>query len=425
MPAVRTALIIGGGIAGPAAAVALRRAGVESVVYEARTDRGPRADSAPRADTLISLWPNGVNALDVIGAAGAVRRSGWPAGRLAAFDNRGRLVGTCPLPSASSTVNVRRTDLFRALADLARAEGVPIRHGKHLVAAEQTPDGVVATFADGSTATGDILVGADGVHSTARVLIDPEAPVPRYLPQLELSGVADMSVPENTEALCGVLGRRGSLAFWPRPDHRTEWFARLPLDRALPAGRALGRSAAECLEQARRFYADDPFSHRMLTRTDPDQVSVIGSTVMLPSLPVWHRGRMVLVGDAAHAPSSASGQGGALALESAIELARCLRDLPTLDVAFRAYQRLRRPHVETIAAQALRAQRERGTRRIPNALLRLVWPIATRTFAAPAKTMNHAFHHRIDWHAAVPAALAENSERHPEAQAPGCRCVVR
>ena len=74
----------------------------------------------------------------------------------------------------------------------------------------------------------------------------------------------------------------------------------------------------------------------------------------MPPVPHWHRGRMVLVGDAAHAPSNSSGQGASLAIESAVQLARCLRDLPDSRRAFAAYERLRRTRVEKVAARAAR-----------------------------------------------------------------------
>lgn len=68
-----------------------------------------------------------------------------------------------------------RSDLYRALDEEAARRGVRIEHGKRLVRAEETTDGVTARFADGASAEGDILIGTDGVHSTVRTLIDPAA----------------------------------------------------------------------------------------------------------------------------------------------------------------------------------------------------------------------------------------------------------
>ena len=74
----------------------------------------------------------------------------------------------------------------------------------------------------------------------------------------------------------------------------------------------------------------------------------------MPPVPHWHRGRMVLVGDAVHAPSNSTGQGASLAIESAIQLARCLRDLPDAASAFAAYEGLRRERVEKITKRGAR-----------------------------------------------------------------------
>ena len=84
------------------------------------------------------------------------------------------------------------------------------------------------------------------------------------------------------------------------------------------------------------IYADDVPARDILRHTSSDQLASFGSMEIMPSVPHWHRGRMVLVGDAAHAPSSSSGQGASLAAESAVQLARCLRDLPDVP------QRIRR-----------------------------------------------------------------------------------
>ena len=86
--------------------------------------------------------------------------------------------------------------------------------------------------------------------------------------------------------------------------------------------------AADWLGILGEAYAEDVPGHQLIRHTSADRLQVLGSLRIMPSLPHWHRGRMVLVGDAAHAPSNTSGQGASLAIESAVQLARCLRDLP-------------------------------------------------------------------------------------------------
>jgi 2-polyprenyl-6-methoxyphenol hydroxylase-like FAD-dependent oxidoreductase len=117
----------------------------------------------------------------------------------------------------------------------------------------------------------------------------------------------------------------------------------------------------------------------------------------LPSVPRWYRDRLVLVGDSAHAPSSSSGQGASLALESSVELARCLRDLPDVRAAFAAYERLRRPRVEKIAATAAKTNNQKAAGPIGKALMTVFMPLAMKTFLKPEKLFGWTHRYQIDW----------------------------
>ena len=112
---------------------------------------------------------------------------------------------------------------------------------------------------------------------------------------------------------------------------------------------------------------------------------------------------MVLVGDSAHAPSSSSGQGVSLALESSIELARCLRDIPDVSTAFQRYERLRRPRVEKIAANAAKTNDRKASGPIAKALVNLLMPIALKTVLTPERMFGWTHAYRIDWDRAVTA----------------------
>ena len=128
---------------------------------------------------------------------------------------------------------------------------------------------------------------------------------------------------------------------------------------------------------------------------------MFGSMEILPSVPRWHRGRMVLVGDAAHAPSSSSGQGASLAVESAIQLARCLRDLPDAPTAFAAYERLRRPRVEKVAARRRQEEQQQGVRAGRKALMSVLMPIAMQDVPQAGEDVRLVHRYRIDWDEAV------------------------
>jgi 2-polyprenyl-6-methoxyphenol hydroxylase-like FAD-dependent oxidoreductase len=125
----------------------------------------------------------------------------------------------------------------------------------------------------------------------------------------------------------------------------------------------------------------------------------------MSTVPVWSRDRMVLIGDAAHATSPSSGQGASLAAESAILLARCLRDLP-YHQAFAAYEQLRRERVEKIIKMAARTNRDKAAGPVGRVVRDLVLPVAMRLLARPER-MAWQVDYRIDWAAPAQRSLAE------------------
>ena len=182
------------------------------------------------------------------------------------------------------------------------------------------------------------------------------------------------------------------------------WFVNLPHAEPLSAAEAQRTPAAEWLPLlAAKFAADRTPAAQLISRTDPADLLIVGSMENMPRVPVWSRGRMVLVGDAAHAPSSSSGQGASLAIESAIVLARCLRDLP-YDQAFAAYEALRRPRVERVIKETTRKNSGKTAGPVGRVLFALAMKVFTK-LAKPEK-MAWMFDYRIDWDAPVaPAAM--------------------
>ena len=174
MTHTRTALIIGSGIAGPAAAMALQKAGIQATVYEAYEN------SAEGTGTFLTIASNGIDALRTLGADGPALAAGFPTPRIMLRSGTGKNLGAVrtglSLPDGTISHTLKRADLYNAIRDEATSRGIVIHHGKRLIEAEQTGDGVRAVFEDGSDATGDVLIGADGVRSVVRRLIDPNAP---------------------------------------------------------------------------------------------------------------------------------------------------------------------------------------------------------------------------------------------------------
>ena len=396
MTAVRTALVIGGGIAGPVTALALRKAGIEATVYEAY------ATTADGIGGTLTVAPNGLDALRIIGADEAVRAIGLPMDRTVIADGRGRRIGAFRgLPGLPRSRAMWRPELYRALHDHAVGNGIRIERGKRLIGADDTPTAITARFADGSTATADVLVGADGIHSTVRTLIDPGAPPPDDVPLLNFGAAADIAVPADPDATYFVFGKRAFLGYWAQPGGRTAWFGNLPHEQPMTIEQARQVPAGDWLRRLRDVYADDVPGRDLVAHTSAGELAVLGSVQIMPRLPHWHRGRMVLVGDAAHAPSPSSGQGASLAAESAVQLARCLRDLPDVPRAFAAYERVRRPRVEKVAARAAKTNASKTLGPVATTLMSLLMPVATRTFLTPERMLGPEQRHRIEWNELV------------------------
>jgi len=333
-------LIVGGGVAGAATALALHQAGVASVVYEAHASGGDDAGA------FLTVMANGMAALDQIDAGRAVLDASYPAAAVELFDAEGHHLQHRAIEGVARTLS--RATLYRVLQDLAIARGIPVVHGKRLVTASASAAGVDVRFADGSRAEGDILVGADGIHSPTRRLIDPQAPAPRYTGQHVVYGYADGNPAGSAgDAYHMVFGKRAFFGFTAPGDGRTWWFTRIAGD-SRPAETTAGQWRALALEAARD---DATPAAAIIEATGGDVVG--GDSYDIPTTPNWYNDRMVLVGDAAHAASPAAAQGASMALEDAVALAAALREQPDPAAAFAAYAARRRAQTEeTVAASA-------------------------------------------------------------------------
>jgi 2-polyprenyl-6-methoxyphenol hydroxylase-like FAD-dependent oxidoreductase len=393
---ITNALIIGGGVAGPVTAMALRQAGIEATVYEAYPS------TAVGVGAALGLAPNGLAALDVIGVGDLVRGLGDPMTAIVLQSWNGRRLAEIASPgSMEPTRLVLRSDLYQTLYGEARRRGIRIEHGKRLVGVTETPGAVTATFADGSTATGELLIGADGIRSTVRTLIDPAAPRPRYAGLQGLGAISARAgaVPDTGGRMVMTFGKRAFFGLQVLGG-KAVWFVNLPHPEPLTQAEAVAFGAERWLAKLAEACAEDRAPALELIRhTDPADLLITGPTESMPQVPRWSRDRLVLVGDSAHAPSSSSGQGAALAIESSVELARCLRDL-TLDQALERFEELRRPRVERIIKQAERANSDKAAGPVGRVLRDALMPIGMKLMN-PEK-FSWQLHHRIDW--AAPAA---------------------
>src|SRR5215471_105964 len=344
------ALIIGGGIAGPVAALLLQRAGIESEIYEARDTHEDYASS------WLIMACNGLEVLKPLGLDDPVTVEGSPIPRMILSSGKGKRFGEVrngarPEVAAPSIV-ARRGTLNRILLEEATRQGIKVAFGKKLHGIEMTgKQGVIATFADGTTGPGDFLIGCDGIHSRTRQIINPGAPAPQYTGQISTGGFThNLNLPPTPGTLHLVFGKRAFIRYHISSSSEISWFV------TFPQTHEPGRSELNEI-------GSDEWQRRLLDLLSEDQPfirDIIGATERITGYPIydiatqplWHKGSVVLAGDAIHAVSPNAGQGASLAMEDAIVLAQCLRDIPEWEQAFATYERLRRERVERVVQYA-------------------------------------------------------------------------
>jgi 2-polyprenyl-6-methoxyphenol hydroxylase-like FAD-dependent oxidoreductase len=320
-------IVVGGGIAGLSAAIGLRRSGHEVIVLE----RAPRIDPIGAG---LTLFGNAMSALDRLGMRDTVAAQGAPAKRSAILTWEGRELAQVPRDLLEGTIAIHRADLQR---ELAAAAG-EVRLGAEITAVEQHDDGVVARGADGSEERGDLLVGADGLSSVIRSAIADVRP--RYAGYTAWRGVSPVPVePGRLTESWGVGERFGLVDIG---GGRTYWFA----TKNAPEGER-DEPEGKKAEMLRRFSAwHEPIAAIV---DSADEGAILRNDVYyLEPLPRWSEGRVVLVGDAAHATTPGVGQGAAQAIEDAVVLADRLAPSGDLATALGEYEAIRRPRAEAV-----------------------------------------------------------------------------
>jgi 2-polyprenyl-6-methoxyphenol hydroxylase-like FAD-dependent oxidoreductase len=383
-------LIVGAGIGGLAAAVALRRAGWEPRVYE-------QAASPRELGFALNLAPNAMAALAELGLAEPLLAGGAVIARAEVRGARGELLRRVALPAAPAAagppgVIALRPLLHGALLDaVTRAPGALVLE-RRAVGFTARADGVELRLADGRTAEGDVLVGADGVASVIRRALHPHEPAPRASGYWAVRGVADGPGADlgDLDALAH-LGDGLEAAAVRANRTAVYWYLSL-LDADLDdAERDPARVAA------RRIPRFDPRFQSIVGATAPDDLR-LDELFERDPIASWGRGPVTLVGDAAHPMLPHSGQGAAQAIEDAVALGLALGATGDPGAALRRYERIRAARTRRFVAMGRRVARITTTH---NAIVRAVRDAVVR--AAPARALAAAMlpRNRRDPHRAL------------------------
>jgi 2-polyprenyl-6-methoxyphenol hydroxylase-like FAD-dependent oxidoreductase len=330
-------LVVGGGIGGLAAGIAFRRVGIEVTVLE----------QAPKLEAVgagIGLAANALQALDRLGIAEEVRARGELATRLRALKPNGDVVVEL---DGREMLGVHRAALQEVLA---RGAGDALRLGVACDGFRDEDGRVVVTGSDGIELAGDVLVGADGLRSKTRSWLLRDG-LPRYAGYVGWRAVARLEHESLRGAMTETWGRGVRFGLVPIGGGRVYWFVSESApepDAAVASGdkERLGGLVAGWHDPIRAAVASTPAG----------SISGTGIYARAPARE-WGRGRVTLLGDAAHPMTPDLSQGAAQALEDAVVLATSLRDADDPVAGLRAYEEVRRQRTAPIVKRSRAAGR--------------------------------------------------------------------
>lgn len=333
-------IIIGGGIGGLTLGVALYQVGIKATVYEAAEEIKP-------VGAGIILGTNAMIVMKALGLDEKIRSAGQSIKNGAITDENMRILQNMPFEQIEKhfgigTVAIHRAKLQAILIDaLPKEQFIINKRCVSIIEGEQPK----ATFQDASTASGDFLIGADGIHSVVRQHIFPTVPK-RYSGQTCWRGILNYELPyEDKGTVREIWSKEGRFAAIQISDDLVYWYA-------VQKANAGEKDNPETLHQD-LIGAFKSFEHAesIISKTSKHQI-IRGDLWDLKPTSKWHKGNIALLGDAIHATTPNLGQGGAQAIEDGLALARCFEKEKGIAVIFKKYEKIRYPKAKMVTDQS-------------------------------------------------------------------------
>lgn len=331
-------IIIGGGIAGLAVGIGLERIGIETAIYEQASE--PRTQGSG-----LTLWANALKALKQLGVDyeayalefnGFIRKSNG--NTLIEYDEQ-----ALKSKFGVASMAIHRADLLNSLI---KAYGKPIHYGLRLSHYAQDSNSITAIFDKQQTASGGILIGADGIHSHVRKQIHPTAS-PVYQGYGAWRGIAENISHHQVWGETWGLGAR--FGFIPLPSNRIYWFG--------TSNRPANTPPVNHREALRSQFSGWHEPIQQIIIATPDEAILYNDVLDIDPLTTWIDKRAILIGDSAHAMTPNLGQGACQAIEDAVALTQAFEQSSKWQEALATFESRRLKHTRAVQLQSRRIGR--------------------------------------------------------------------